>query len=70
MVQGLDLALPLMDVGEVALLEVGPRFAYGSEGREPDVPRDATIMYTVELLSSEPEPEIETMPTATRKEIG
>lgn len=70
MVQGLDLALPLMDVGEVALLEVGPRFAYGSQGREPDVPRDATVMYTVELLSSQPEPEIETLPAATRKEIG
>ncbi|PNF41145.1 hypothetical protein B7P43_G04230, partial [Cryptotermes secundus] len=59
-VQGLDLALPLMDVGEVALLEVGPRFAYGSQGREPDIPCDVTVMYTVELLSSEPEPEIET----------
>jgi FK506-binding protein 8 len=69
-VQGLDLALPLMDVGEVALLEVGPRFAYGSQGRAPDVPYDATVMYTVELLSSEPEPEIETLPAATRKEIG
>lgn len=69
-VQGLDLALPLMDVGEVALLEVGPRFAYGSQGRQPDVPCDATIMYTVELLSSQPEPEIETLPAATRKEIG
>jgi FK506-binding protein 8 len=59
-----------MAVGEVALLEVGPRFAYGSLGREPDVPRDATITYTVELLSAEPEPDIETLPVATRKETG
>jgi len=66
----LDLALPLMDVGEVALLEVGPRFAYGAQGRKPDIPPDATIMYTVELLSSEQEPDIETLPVATRRDIG
>jgi len=69
-IQGLDLALPLMDVGEMALLEVGPRFAYGAQGRKPNVPPDATIMYTVELLSSEPEPDIETLPVATRRDIG
>lgn len=59
-----------MDVGEVALLEVGPRFAYGTQGRKPDVPPNATIIYTVELLSSEPEPDIETLPAATRRDIG
>ncbi|XP_069671727.1 peptidyl-prolyl cis-trans isomerase FKBP8 [Periplaneta americana] len=69
-VQGLDLALPLMDVGEVALVEVGPRFAYGNLGRAPDVPSDATITYTVELLSAEQEPDIENLPIAKRKEIG
>jgi FK506-binding protein 8 len=69
-VQGLDLALPLMDVGEVALLEMGPRFAYGTLGREPDVPPDATVVYTVELLSSELEPDVEMLPAAKRKDIG
>lgn len=69
-IQGLDLALPLMDVGEVALLEVGPRFAYGTQGRKPDVPPAATILYTVKLLSSEPEPDIETLPATTRRDIG
>ncbi|KDR12172.1 peptidyl-prolyl cis-trans isomerase FKBP8-like isoform X3 [Zootermopsis nevadensis] len=69
-VQGLDLALPLMDVGEVALLEIGPRFAYGALGREPDVPRDATVVYTVELLSADPEPDVEVLPATKRKEIG
>jgi FK506-binding protein 8 len=54
----------------VALLEVGPRFAYGTLGREPDVPRDATVVYTVELLSAEPEPDVEMLPATKRKEIG
>lgn len=54
----------------MALLEVGPRFAYGTQGRKPDVPPDATIVYTVELLSSEPEPDVETLSVATRRDIG
>jgi FK506-binding protein 8 len=54
----------------VALLEVGPRFAYGTLGREPDVPHNATIVYTVELLSAEEEPDIEMLPAAKRKQIG
>ena len=62
--------LPMMDVGEIALLDVAPRFAYGSLGREPDVPPNTNIMYTVELLSAELEPEVETLPAEKRKSIG
>ncbi|PSN35511.1 hypothetical protein C0J52_18442 [Blattella germanica] len=43
-IQALDIALTLMEVGELALLEVGPRFAYGSKGRDPDVPPNVTII--------------------------
>ena len=59
-----------MDVGEVALLDVWPRFAYGSQGREPDVPPDTKIMYTVELLSAEEEPDLDALSAEKRKEIG
>lgn len=31
-VQGVDMAIPLMTVGEVAEISVDPRFAYGAQG--------------------------------------
>ncbi|XP_054277838.1 peptidyl-prolyl cis-trans isomerase FKBP8 [Macrosteles quadrilineatus] len=69
-IQGLDFTLPLMDLEEEAEVKVGPRFAFGSEGRAPDIPPDATLYYTVTLVSAEPEPLIETLPLKQRKEIG
>ncbi|XP_043784436.1 peptidyl-prolyl cis-trans isomerase FKBP8-like isoform X1 [Apis laboriosa] len=70
LIQGLDLAIALMDVNEIAEIEVDPRFAYGSLGKEPNIPSNATILYTVELKSSELEAEIETLNANQRKEIG
>lgn len=69
-IQGLDLAIPLMDLEEEAELIVGPRFAFGSEGRKPDIPPDATLNYTVILVDAEPEPFLETLPLKERKEVG
>lgn len=69
-IQGLDLAIALMDVNEVAEIEIDPRFAYGSLGKEPNIPPNATILYTVELKSSELEEETETLNVNQRKEIG
>lgn len=66
-VQGLELAIPLMDVGEEAIVVIGPRFAYGSMGQEPDIPPDATITYNVELLKCDLEPEIEKITFEKRK---
>lgn len=59
-----------MDVNEVAEIEVDPRFAYGSLGKETNIPPNATIFYTVQLKSSELEEEIETLNVKQRKEIG
>lgn len=69
-IQGLDLAISLMDVEEVAEIVVNPRFAYGSWGNEPNIPANSTITYTVELKSSELEEEIETLSVGQRKTIG
>lgn len=69
-IQGLDFIIPLMDVGEEAEAIVGPRFGYGSRGRDPDIPPDATLYYTLTLISAEAEPEISSLSTADRKEIG
>lgn len=36
----------------------------------PAVPGDATVFYTLELLSSRPEDELETLPLSERRKIG
>ncbi|XP_019883032.2 peptidyl-prolyl cis-trans isomerase FKBP8 isoform X1 [Camponotus floridanus] len=68
-IQGLDLAIALMDVDEVAEIIVDPRFAYGKQGKKP-IPPDATITYMVELKAVELEPEIETLSISQRREIS
>ncbi|XP_046744804.1 peptidyl-prolyl cis-trans isomerase FKBP8-like [Diprion similis] len=69
-IQGLDLVIALMDVEEIAEVEVEARFGYGDLGRKPDIPGGAKLFYTIELLSVEMEPEIETLGVAQRKKIG
>ncbi|XP_055688172.1 peptidyl-prolyl cis-trans isomerase FKBP8 [Lutzomyia longipalpis] len=74
--QGLDMSLALMYPGEKAEVKVNPRFAYGALGlkneKDPsrDIPPDATITYTVELISCEPEDESQTKTFENRKKIG
>ena len=70
-VQGLDMAIGLMDVGEKAEISCNARFAYGSIGlQSKNIPADATIVYTVELLSAHEESDLEKKPYESRKEIG
>ncbi|XP_043261869.1 peptidyl-prolyl cis-trans isomerase FKBP8-like [Colletes gigas] len=69
-IQGLDLAIALMDVDEIAEIEVDPRFAYGHSGKPPSIPPDAVLTYTVELKSVELEEEIDSLSINQRKEIG
>lgn len=62
-----------MYVGEIAEVKVNPRFAYGSKGVSDEnlqVPPDATLCFTVELLSTSPEPELETLNIEERKTVG
>ncbi|XP_059620018.1 peptidyl-prolyl cis-trans isomerase FKBP8 [Phlebotomus argentipes] len=74
--QGLDMTLALMYPGEKAEVVVSPRFAYGSMGlkneKDPsrNIPPDSKIIYTVELLTSEPEDESQTKTFENRKKIG
>lgn len=57
-IQGLDMVLPMMQVGEVAEVKVDPRFAYGALGlkRENEehqaIGPDAHMTYEVELIDS------------------
>ncbi|XP_050434723.1 peptidyl-prolyl cis-trans isomerase FKBP8 [Adelges cooleyi] len=69
-IQGVDLALSLMNVGEIAVLNIAPRFGYGEKGLEPDVPGGAKLTYTVELISARPELQPEELTPADRLKIG
>lgn len=69
--QGLDMAVGLMDEGEKAEVKCGSRFAYGSIGLpSKNIPADATIIYTVELVSAHEETDLEKKSYESRKEIG
>ena len=53
LIHGVDLALPLMNVGEVAQVIIHPRFGYGDQGKKPDIPPNATLDCEIHLQSSE-----------------
>ncbi|KAA3676036.1 FK506-binding protein 8 [Paragonimus westermani] len=69
-IQALDLALPLAELKERFELHVNPRFAYGSRGRDPDIPADAKLRYEVQLLSSCDPPCYATMSNEERVRIA
>lgn len=59
-----------MNVGEKCELKINSRLAYGSKGLQPNIPPDATVLYTVELVSIEPEEEIELLTVEERQVRG
>ena len=48
-VQGLDLALPLMTEGEIAWVYMKSRFGYGDTGNGDNIPANVDLYYMVEL---------------------
>jgi FK506-binding protein 8 len=55
-----------MEIGELALVRTSPRFAYGRQGRSPDIPTNASITYELELLEVQPPVDFATV---TEKEL-
>lgn len=70
MIQGVDLALSLMQLGEISELKISSRFGYGEKGLEPKVPGGAKLVYVVELLSIKPEIVPDELTSAERLKIG
>lgn len=66
-IQGLDLVLSLLDVGQQVTAVIKPRFGYGKLGLPPKVPPDATLIYTIQLLKVEYAPELTSVPFEDRK---
>jgi len=69
-ITGLDLTLPLMCKGEVAVVQVAPRFGYGSKGMSPLVPPNSDLIFEIELIDFESEKELEQLTIAERRDIG
>jgi len=67
---GLDLAIPLMCKGETSTVSIAPRFGYGTIGTLPLVPPNAHLLYSIQLLDFAPEPELESLSVAQRRETG
>lgn len=52
LIQGWQIGVPLMGVGDTFEFAIPARLAYGLKGR-PDMPGNATLLFTVELLGIE-----------------
>ncbi|XP_056638956.1 peptidyl-prolyl cis-trans isomerase FKBP8 [Diorhabda sublineata] len=69
-IQGLDICLGLMNINETCKLKIEPRLAYGKKGLPPKIPSDAVVIFEVQLVSVEPEDDIDTMAIAQRRKKG
>lgn len=49
-IQGWDFILQQMKIGERRLVIIPPELGYGTRGQPPRVPRDATLVFIIELL--------------------
>lgn len=50
-IRGWDFMLPLMRVGERRVIIVPPEFGYGTRGSPPKIPRNATLVFVIQLIS-------------------
>ena len=49
-IQGWDQVLQLMKKGEQRLVIIPPELAYGTRGKPPNIPRNATLLFLIELV--------------------
>lgn len=69
-IQGLDLALSLMNLGEICELKIQSRLAYGPKGSDTLIPPDATVHFEVELAAIEPDDEPKDLSITQRRFKG
>lgn len=54
-IPGWELGVETMKKGEICTLTCKPEYAYGKPGKPPTIPRDATLVFEIELLYWEDE---------------
>jgi FKBP-type peptidyl-prolyl cis-trans isomerase len=54
-IDGWDQIVPLMKLNERRLVIVPASLAYGSRGRAPAIPRDATLVFDMQLIAINPD---------------
>lgn len=69
-IQGLDLALGLMNLGEISQLKIQSRLAYGQKGLDNLVPPDTTVHFEIELVAIEADDEPELLSIEQRRTKG
>ncbi|XP_076978228.1 peptidyl-prolyl cis-trans isomerase FKBP8 [Tamandua tetradactyla] len=60
-IQALDLSVPLMDVGETAMVTADPKYCYGSQGRSPHIPPHAALCLELTLKAAAAGPDLEAL---------
>ncbi|CAH1254168.1 FKBP8 [Branchiostoma lanceolatum] len=69
-IQAWDICVSLMGMGETCEVIVDALYAYGSHGREPDIPENATITYELQLLNAQDKPDLFTMSVDDKCTLG
>ncbi|RZB40286.1 peptidyl-prolyl cis-trans isomerase FKBP8 [Asbolus verrucosus] len=69
-IQGLDVAIGLMNMSEKCTLKIEPRLAFGTIGLPPKIPPNSTVVYDIELVAANLEDDPETLTLLERKLQG
>lgn len=69
-IQAWDMAVALMEEGQVIELQTEDRFAYGEKGRKPDIPPNSSITYIIELVRKDYPMDYESMSAAEKLKYG
>nr|CAX74525.1 hypotherical protein [Schistosoma japonicum] len=69
-IHAFDLSIPLAEHKETFELITDARFAYGSRGRDPDIPSGAKLTYHIEILKVDDPPCYANMPNSERLAIA
>ncbi|VDP50504.1 unnamed protein product [Schistosoma margrebowiei] len=70
MVLAFDLSIPLAEHKEIFELTTDSRFAYGSRGRDPDIPSGAKLTYRIEVLKVDDPPCYASMSNSERLAVA
>ncbi|OWF53969.1 Peptidyl-prolyl cis-trans isomerase FKBP8 [Mizuhopecten yessoensis] len=66
----LDVGVKFMYIGEISVFHTDAKYAYGARGRTPDIPADASLVLTVELLRVYPAVDRQKLSVDQRLSLG